>query len=142
MQIQPGSLKKPEDAARTPDQARVAFWLAQREMADEEEKGWRENAEKAVKRFRDEEAVSKGSIQARKAGTKFNILRANVRVLGGAIYQSQPKPDIRRRFAAKDPVGKAVSEVLERSCTYMMDEYDFHGCMKLAVHSMLVPGRG
>ena len=142
MQIQPGSLKKPEDAARTPDQARVAFWLAQREMADEEEKGWRENAEKAVKRFRDEEAVSKGSIAARKAGTKFNILRANVRVLGGAIYQSQPKPDIRRRFAAKDPVGKAVSEVLERSCTYMMDEYDFHGCMKLAVHSMLVPGRG
>ena len=140
--IQPGSLKKPEDAARTPEQARVAFWLAQREMADEEEKGWRENAEKAVKRFRDEEAVSKGSIAARKAGTKFNILRANVRVLGGAIYQSQPKPDIRRRFAAKDPVGKAVSEVLERSCTYMMDEYDFHGSMKLAVHSMLVPGRG
>lgn len=141
MEAKAGTLDKPEDAGKG-EAGRVAYWLAQIELADEEEKSWRENAEAAVKRFRDEDLTSKGAVRPRKAGTKFNILRANVRVLGGAIYQSQPKPDIRRRFATKDPVGKSVSEILERSCTYMMDEYDFHGCMKLAVHSMLVPGRG
>jgi hypothetical protein len=128
--------------AGKPPKGIVTRWCKEIELAGRTEEAWRKKAQAVVKRFRDEEQLEKGTIKSRKLGTKFNILRPNTRVMKAAIYQDPPKPDVRRRFKDRDPLGKAVSEVTERALSFCMDKYDFDGAMNLAVNDQLLPGRG
>jgi hypothetical protein len=132
---------KPEDAGKPP-KGIVTRWCKEIELAGRVEEAWRKKGKQVIKRFRDEEQLEKGAIKTRKLGVKFNILRPNTRVMKAAIYQDPPKPDVRRRFSDRDPLGKAVSEVTERALSFCMDKYDFDGAMQLAVNDMLLPGRG
>lgn len=71
----------------------------------------------------------------------INILNANTTILAAAMYSNTPKPDVRRRFRDKDPIGKEVSRIVERALIYAMDAYDFDGLVKSLVLDLLLTGR-
>jgi hypothetical protein len=108
------------------------LWWKELELAGKREKTWREKAEKVVQRYRGEE----------KKKNRFNVLWANTETLRPAIYNSRPNPDVRRRFRDSDPVGKAVSELLERALMVMVDYECTDQTFKNDVLDALLVGRG
>ena len=119
------------EADATPEKTRRR-WLLEIRLAQKREKDWREKAKRTLDVYRGK-SVKKNS---------FNILWANTEVLRPALYNSPPKPDVRRRFRQNDPLGKAVSEVMERGVSYCADAYDLDNCLQNDVLDSLLPGRG
>lgn len=133
------TLERPEDAG-PPPRGVVSRWLMELRLASKEEEEWRKEAKRVVDLFRNEKDDGKGTVRNSTA-TNFNILWSNTLTLLPALYNSTPKPDVRRRFRDNDPVGKAVSEVLQRCLGYELDAYDFDAEMEGCVLDMLLPGR-
>jgi hypothetical protein len=119
------------EAEKTPQEA-VRRWLLEIRLAEKREKLWREKAKKTLEAYRGKD----------RRKNSFNILWSNTEVLRPALYNSPPKPDVRRRFRQDDPLGKAVSEVMERSLSYCTDAYDLDNCLQNDVLDALLPGRG
>lgn len=126
-----------DEAAPVNWQEFVGAWLKELKAADEEEKGWREDAQKAVDLYR-------GGKTGRTAtsGAVFNIYHANVEVLGPALYNSTPKPDVRRRYSDGDEAGKIVSQVIERGLSFSTDQYDFDDVMQQCTQDGINCSRG
>lgn len=124
-------LKRPEEIESTPAGI-VRRWLAELELADQEEKDWRKESEALWKKYQAEKA----------AASSFNIFWANTEIITAAIYNSTPQPDVRRRFRDADPVGKAASQILERSLSYQIDDYEFDDIIDDMVLDTAVTGRG
>lgn len=116
----------------TDDKALVRRWLLELKLADKEEDDWRRDVAKLWDLYRSEDRKK----------NSFPILWSNTETLRPAIYNSPPKPDVRRRFKDADPLGKAVSEVLGRGLEFSIDSEDFDGQIVMDVLDMLVPGRG
>src|SRR5262245_9391592 len=104
----------------------VAAWLQAIDSATTEEKDWFEQAEKAVCAYRGED----------KSSADFNIYHANIETIVPALYNSEPIPDVRRRYNDDDKVGKAVADLIERAIQYSVDSYDFNGVMGAGVWDM------
>lgn len=119
------------DIESTP-QGVVKRWVAELDLARETEKDWQKQGCEVYDLYRSEN---------RKANS-FNILWSNTETLRPALYNSTPRPDVRRRFRDPDPVGKVASNVLERSLVYSLDAYDFDLVIQEAVLDVLLPGRG
>jgi hypothetical protein len=111
----------------------VKLWLDQIERSGADEKAWREDAEKAEDVYR-----SKDGSRNR----EFNIFHANIETIVPALYNSTPIPDVRRRFADKDPIGKVVSDIIERSLSFAVDTYDFDGMMHATIKDSEITDRG
>lgn len=124
-----------EDKRKEPG---VEFFLKELKLSDKAEKDWREDAKTAIKTYRNE--VYLGNDQKTRKDT-FNILWSNTETQRPALFAQTPKPDIRRRFRDKDPVGKHVSELLERSTRFALDGDDFTDSVIAAVNDLLLPGR-
>lgn len=105
-------------------------WLKAIELAGEEEKDWRAQADETLKRY----TVSKSR--------SFNVLYANTQTTVPALYNSEPAPDVRRRFGDDDEAGQALAEIIERALYVQCEMYDFHSVMKAAVKDRQLPGRG
>lgn len=120
-----------KEADATPQKA-VRRWLLEIKLAQKREKNWREKARSTLKTYRGTDRKK----------NSFNILWANTEVLRPALYNSPPKPDVRRRFRQDDPLGKAVSEVMERGVSYCVDAYDLDNVLQNDVIDALLPGRG
>lgn len=128
-----GSLKKPEDAGKG-SKGVVARWLLELEMADKREKEWRKQSEEIDKRYRNGEKNKKDT-------NYFNILWSNTEILRPSLYNTTPKPDIRRRYYDPDPLGKQIAEVMERAVAFFMEEGDIDAVMDDVVLDYLLPGR-
>lgn len=105
-------------------------WMSAIEMAGKEEEEWRNDAEATLKRYRKSQAG------------QFNILFANTQTTVPALYNSEPVPDVRRRFGDDDEVGQGVATALERGISIQAELYDFNSCMEAAVKDRQLPGRG
>ena len=116
---------------KTPD-GLVRRWKAELTLADKREEDWRKKVKEIWERYRAEK-VKKNS---------FNILYSNTETLAAAVYNSPPMPDVRRRFRDHDPIGKVVSQVLERSLEFSIDTDQFANTLTADVLDMLIPGRG
>lgn len=124
-------IKDADDAAlKAAKEAKT--WKRELQLADKREKPWRDEADKIIKRYRGEE----------KKKNRFNVLWANTEILRPAIYNTKPNPDVRRRFRDTDPLGKAVSEVLERSLYVICDDESTEIGLRNDVLDSLLPGRG
>lgn len=121
----------PRDIGQSPPDV-VKRWALELGLASKEEKEWRKNADAIINKYR--------SIKTKK--NSFNILWSNTETLRQAIYNTLPSPDVRRRYRDADPIGKVVSDVLERCIEYAMDTYDFDYVLKLDLMDMLLAGRG
>lgn len=126
-----GAYDSPEDIGKT-DRAKVKRWLLELNLAHKDEKEWRKTAVMIAERYRTKKQKKNG----------FNILWSNTETLRQAVYNTLPKPDVRRRFRDDDPTGKVVSNVIERCASFSIDVYDFDYVMKLDVLDMLLAGRG
>jgi hypothetical protein len=127
-----GQYETPADAGND-QRGAVRLWLDAITLARKTEEPWRKNADKAVERYRDENGGT---------ARRFNILYANTQILLPSLYNSTPKPDVRRRHGDADPVGKVAAQVLERGTAYALDVYDFDEVMRACVLDMVLPGRG
>jgi hypothetical protein len=111
----------------------VKLWLDQIERSGADEKKWREDAEKAEDVYQSKEGSR---------NREFNIFHANIETIVPALYNSTPIPDVRRRFADKDPIGKVVSDIIERSLSFAVDAYDFDGTMHATIKDSEITDRG
>ena len=84
-----------EELERTPAGI-VKRWVAEIDRSSRREKDWREDATKVYDRYRGKQ----------RGKNSYNILFANTETLRPAIYNSTPKPDVRRRYADEDIVAK------------------------------------
>jgi hypothetical protein len=111
----------------------VKLWLDQIERSGADEKAWRSDAEKAEDTYGAKDGAR---------NREFNIFHANIETLVPALYNSTPIPDVRRRFQDKDPVGKVVSDIIERSLSFTVDTYDFDGMMVSSAKDSEIVDRG
>lgn len=111
----------------------VTFWLDAIAASSKEEEDWREEAGEVVEIYRGD--CDEGQ-------DEFNIVYSNIETLLPAIYNSTPTPDVRRRFNDRDPVGKTVCDLLERTITHSTDSYDFDAVMNGAIFDGTLAGRG
>lgn len=126
-----GTLTRPSDVESTPAGI-VKRWLAELNIADETEREWRKECTGIWEKYEAQQARA----------NSFNILWSNTEILSASIYNSTPQPDVRRRFRDADPVGKAVSTILERALSYEIDDYDFDFEISDVVLDVLLVGRG
>jgi hypothetical protein len=128
----PGTYESKAEAVRD-EQDFVKLWLDQIERTGDDEKEWREDAEKAEDIYRAKQGAP---------NLDFNIFHANIETVVPALYNSTPIPDVRRRFSDKDDVGKVVSDIIERSLSFAVDDYDFDGAMVCAIKDSEIVDRG
>ena len=110
----------------------VKMWIDALNRADAEEKDWRKEAEEAIETYRGKRKDSKA----------FNILHSNIETICPALYNSTPSPDVRRRFSDPDPTAKIVADLIERSLSFAVDNYDFDSLMKTVIRDGELTGRG
>lgn len=112
----------------------VARWVAEIRLYEREAGTWETRSKKIVKRYKDERGTNDRKF-------RFNILWSNVQTLSPALFANNPKPNVERRFQDDDDTGRIASEVIERCCSYFMDEKYFD-CTQQAVLDRLLCGRG
>lgn len=114
----------------------VSKWFDTIAAYDREFSEWEKRSEKILKRYRDERTGS--SKRAR-----FNILWSNIQTIMPAVFARLPKPDVSRRFADSDPVGRVASLILERALTYEIENHeDYRHSLKQAIQDRFLGGRG
>ena len=116
-------------------QTQCREWKAKIGRAKKEAKKWHSESEEIMNIYR-------GEPDKHERKPIFNILASNTETLRPAVYNSTPLSDIRRRFRRDDPVGKAISEILESCLEYENDTLEFDESMQRAVLDTLLPGRG
>jgi hypothetical protein len=129
-----GALETIEDLPGANDaENQVLFWTQQLNLAREVTKDWEKMASLTVQKY--------SGTGSDKKPNQHNILWSNTETLRPALYNSTPKPDVRRRFRDADPVGKQVSEALERALSFSVDSYDFDEVVETAILDYVLPGR-
>jgi len=106
------------------------------ESAIKREKDWKKEAKDVVKIYESE-----------KEGCPFNILFSNTETIAPALYNMTPRPQVKRRFNDADPLGKAGTQVLQRTIEYLLENdlghnTEFDEVMPDVILDSLVPGRG
>lgn len=124
----------------------VQEWITELQAAKKREDKYRSSSRKITKLYEADRSTVSSGIESN-SGTPFNILYSNTETLAPALYNSQPKPKVNRRFLDKDPMGAEASELTQRLLGYLLDNegvgYEtFDALMESAVTQALVPGRG
>tara|TARA_R110002074_G_scaffold9023_4_gene36405 strand:- start:3309 stop:5660 length:2352 start_codon:yes stop_codon:yes gene_type:complete len=140
-QSEEGTIVTPSDAGKGKPGI-VARWVAELDLSDKVEASWRGRAKDVAARYRDEKAEGSKSEGRYSGADRYNILYSNIQTICPALFNQSPTPDVRRRYRDNDPVGKEVSDVLERALSYTMDECNFDRYMRLAVKDQQLCGRG
>ena len=73
----------------------------------------------------------------------YNIMWSNCQILLAALYSQNPRPDVRKRYAAKaDELSKSISMVTERALSYMEDNSEWYWQARDTVLAMIKSGLG
>lgn len=118
-----------------------AKWLERIKAATKFEKDWLDDAGKAVNAYTNE-AKAEGDSDVLGAQYDYNILYANVETIVPAVINSQPIPDIRRRFGDADPVARRVSDIIERAIRVQTDDNKLQIEMEGSAQDAFLAGRG
>lgn len=85
-----GTVETRAETTKSPSEF-AKFWLQAIDLASTDESEWRKDGEDTLKRY------ARGKTQG------FNILYANTQTTVPALYNSEPSPDVRRRFDIAQP---------------------------------------
>ena len=115
----------------------VKYWMGEIKKALKREKDFRAMGRKVSKLYEGED----------KEKYQYNILFSNTETLAPALYNSVPRPVVKRRFGGGDQLGKIAAGVAQRTLAFLLDtdqrDYStFDTLMQSAVLEALVPGRG
>lgn len=131
-----GGLETRQDVEAKDQQGEAKYWHLQLDLAEKDHKDFIDEGRKIIKRYKSERD------RAHKLDKKkFNILYSNTEILRAAVFAKMAKPDVRRRFADRDPVGKQLADIIERAAIYTQDMYDAEKEYERAVEDYLLPGR-
>lgn len=115
----------------------VKFWVQEIELYERTFEKWIKRGKKIYKRYKDVRTPREDAV------TRMNILWSNVQTRIPALYARDPKPEVERRFKDRDPIGRAVAEVLERSLDYTIQHCNpFGRTIRQAVLDYELSGRG
>jgi len=106
-------------------------WLTKISDAQKRDADWLKKSKDIIDKYRAKNPKA----------NSYNILFSNVDTIYPAIYNSLPKPDVRRRWSDDDPIGKIVSEIVSRSLSYFIDNPRFNKSISLCVYDYLLSGR-
>lgn len=127
----------PEDKDALKQYDEYKRWMSELGQALKRERKFRQKAQEAVTLYDADKETE----------AQYNILYSNTETLSPALYNSPPRPVVRRRFKTPDPIGTAAAKVAQRLLEYQLDngslDYPtFDELMRGATLSGLVPGRG
>jgi hypothetical protein len=114
------------------------YWQGQLDLSEKDHKDWIKDGKSVIKRYKGTDEKVRASSNNR----KFNILFSNTETLKAALFARMAKPDIRRRFADQDPVGRQVAEIVERAAIYCQEADESEKAVEHAIDDYLLPGRG
>lgn len=116
-------------------------WLQEIKNAQKAERTWRQQATKCWKKYSSSSTGTQQDI--------INIFAPNTDILLGAIFNTMPKPDIRRRFSKKndqderkDKLYRAVATVADYSIQYYFDKFCMFDELEKEFKDGLITGRG
>lgn len=120
--------------------ARAArYWTHQIAQAEREQKDWVDDGSRVEKKYRIEK---REMLKGKRSGKRFNILYSNTETLKSALYARTPKPDVRRRFADRNPVARMGADIIERALIYCADTSRHDQAYRAGVQDSVLPGRG
>lgn len=127
----------PEEVSAQRAAPSVAFWLEELAAAAKREQDFCTEAEKLT-------TIYEGSKADR---DQFNILYSNTETLAPAVYNSTPRPQVKRRYNDADPIARAAAQLVQRVLEYQLDDglqvyATFDSLIEAATLQALVPGRG
>ena len=125
-------------AGMTPERA-ARYWTLQIAQAEREQKDWVDDGSKIEKKYRIER---KDMLKGKRSTKRCNILYSNTETLKSALYARTPKPDVRRRFADRNPVARMGADIIERSLIYCADTTRHDQAYRAGVQDSTLPGRG
>lgn len=131
-------LKAAEGKESAEDESAEALrWVREIEDARKREKEFRKEGVRVVSLYEGE----------KKEEYQYNILYSNTETMLPALYNSTPRPIVKRRFITDDPLGKMASTAAERVLEYLSDDGNarytsFDDLIKSATLEALLPGRG
>jgi hypothetical protein len=117
--------------------ATVHFWKGEIALYERTVDKWMRRGRKILKRYKDVRTPREDAV------TRLNILWSNVQTRLPALYARDPIPEVERRFKDRDPIGRVVSDVLERCLDYTVQHCNpFGRLMRQAVLDYELAGRG
>jgi hypothetical protein len=122
--------------ADQPQRKDASQWLDEIRQADKDSQRWRNRAKKIVKLY------SEDRTDQQRVDKQYAMLWANTEVLKPAVYAREPKPVVSRRFTDQDPLGRNVSEVLQRALTSIFDRSDVDGCLRSVTADLVLVAQG
>jgi len=117
--------------------ALVAYWFKKLQREEKAHEKFRRAAKKAEQAYFDD----------RDDGLKtlYPIFWSNVNTLHSAMYQHNPKPDVRPRYAFEGPqaaIAKQAAMLVERGLEYALDTTDFSTAADRVIDDFLVTALG
>jgi hypothetical protein len=125
------SAESPADFGRGPV-GEVRRWATEIQLAESQFRKWRDQSAKNWDRYRARD----------KRKNSYNCLYANTSILFPVIYNTLPKPDIRKRWDNNQEIGKCVANVLSRAVEFNLDTTNFDRQIRMDVLDMLICARG
>lgn len=119
--------EREEEKAPKLKHASVRTWLGRIQRESKAHGDYRKAAECAMK------AYNKGKV--------YPIWWSNVSITQGAVFNRQPKPDVRRR-AGNASADRNIALAIERCLSYQLDTTSFEDHSTRAVTEFLVAGLG
>lgn len=117
--------------------ALVAYWFKKLGREEKAHEKFRRAAKAAEKAYFDEREDGLRNL--------FPIFWSNVNTLHSALYQHNPKPDVRPRYTFEGPqaaIAKQAAQLVERGLTYALDTTDFSTAADQVVDDFLVTALG
>lgn len=139
------------DVERQEDMNPVQFWRGQLDLAEREERIFREDGDVIIRKYRGLD-LSDYQQTEHSPISKFNVLWSNTETLKPAVYSQVPKPDVRVRNLPMDrddpeqviraKIAQEAATVLEKALEVSIDDGIFDEHMTQARDDVLLPGRG
>lgn len=115
------------------------IWTQEIENSSCKENDWRKEATKFFQIYKDELEVNTDS---GKEGARYNVFWANTQTLRPLVFSNLPNPNVTRRFLDKDESARILSEMMERSMSFFLEETDASSIFSKSRDDYLVGGRG
>ncbi len=130
--IPTGSEDNQDNATNTPAER----WAARIEKAEKQSSEYIKRADKVAKIYADERGETNAT------NRQYAMLWSNTEVLKPSVYSRPPNPVVTRRFRDKDPVGRQVSDVMERALIAQFELNDLDDVARDVRDDFILVARG
>lgn len=110
-------------------------WIEELGTSEASQSKWLTRSRKIQRKYKAERSE-------RDSKRRYQMLWSNTQTILPAAYSRPPEPVVSRRFKDSDPVGRAASEIIERSLSFSIDDQDLDGVLKACALDFVLLARG